>query len=181
MNFTLTLNLKPGFHIIAGIAEIARITEKLAQRSQRLYGNQTSAIRAIPAIAAITIAEIEPGSISAIVAIEIRQKILMQITFSDPSDRSDRKLKVNPVFTHHVSGANLTLVTISCIWHSRASRNNMARISGHPYRACAKSSINMASTLCLKMYEAKIINSDKMICTVPGLLATIRWDRRVYP
>ena len=30
--------LKPGFHIIAGIAE------KLAQRSQRLYGNQTSAI-----------------------------------------------------------------------------------------------------------------------------------------
>ena len=33
--------LKPGFHIIA---EIARIAEKLAQRSQRLYGNQTSAI-----------------------------------------------------------------------------------------------------------------------------------------
>ena len=39
---------------------------------------------------------------------------------------SDRKLKVNSAFTHHVSGANLTLITISCIWHSRASRNNPA-------------------------------------------------------
>ena len=63
---------KPGFHIIAGIAWIA---EKLAQRSQRVYGNHTSAIWAIPAIAAITIAGIEPGSISAIAAIEIHQKI----------------------------------------------------------------------------------------------------------
>ena len=42
---------------------------------------------------------------------------------SDPSNRSDRKLRVNPVFTHRVSGANLTLVTISCSCHSRASRN----------------------------------------------------------
>ena len=30
------------------------------------------------------------------------------------------------MFTHRVSGANSTLVTISCIWHSRASRNNPA-------------------------------------------------------
>ena len=33
----------------------------------------------------------------------------METTFSD---HSDRKLKVNSVFTHHFSGANLTLVTI---------------------------------------------------------------------
>ena len=84
--------IKPGFHIITGIAEIARTAEKFVQQSQRLYGNQTSANWAIPTITAITIAGIEPGPISAIKAIEIRQKILMKITFSDPSDCSDRKL-----------------------------------------------------------------------------------------
>ena len=101
----MTFSLKPaGLHIIAGIA---RIAEKCVQRSQRLYGNRALFLVAIPAIAAIRIAGIEPGSISAIVAIEIHAKNLMEITFSDPSDPSDRKLNVNSVLTHHVSGANL--------------------------------------------------------------------------
>ena len=95
---------KPGFHIIAGIAGIARIAEKCVQRFQRLYGNQILFLVAIQAIAAIRIAGIEPGSISAIVATEIHTKNLMEITFSDPSDR---EVNVNSVLTHHVSGTNL--------------------------------------------------------------------------
>ena len=65
-NENWTLIVKPGFHIIAGIVE------KLAQGSHQLYGNQILSIAAIPAIAAIRIAGTEPGSISAIVAIEIQ-------------------------------------------------------------------------------------------------------------
>ena len=57
------------------------------------------------AIAAITIAEIEPGS--AIIVIEIHQKNLMETTFSNPSDR---KLNFKSVFMNLVSGSNLALV-----------------------------------------------------------------------
>ena len=108
-------SIKPGFHIIAGIAEIARIDEKFC-----------SAIPAIiwkPNFSDVN----DPSDRSdhdrwdrtrfylSDRSDRDSSKNVMEITFSDRSDASDRNLKVDSVFTQHVLGAKLTLVIISCI------------------------------------------------------------------
>ena len=91
------MNFNAVILILAGIAEIARFAEKLAhsdymetklQRSERSQRRHSDHDRW-----------------------DKQNQLLSPV--SDRSDRSDRKLKVNPVFTHRVSAANLTLVTIS--------------------------------------------------------------------
>ena len=96
------MNFNAVILILAGIAEIARITEKLAQRSQCLYGNQRD------------LSDPSDGAAITIAGINRTMFYLLSAIPCSASDRSDRKLKVNPVFTHRISGTNLTLVTNSC-------------------------------------------------------------------